>query len=78
MTARIQPSSDGMAVAVSTEHYWRYDPPPRGVKLFLLTRGGIAVTGNWTDDGRFIGWQYLFKRDKSKEPLCDAGVSLEG
>lgn len=25
-------------------------PPPRGAKLLLLTRGGIATVGHWADD----------------------------
>lgn len=41
--------------------------PPAGTKIALLTRGGIQVTGEWRDDGSFIAWQYLFKRDKEKE-----------
>lgn len=57
----------GAPVAVSRELYWRYDKAPTGAKLFLLTKGGVAVTGQWRDDGSFTAWQYLFKRDKSKE-----------
>lgn len=41
--------------------------PPRGVKLALLTEGGIQTTGDWTDDGRYIAWQKLFTRDKGHE-----------
>ena len=61
------PTEGGMPVAVSDDLYWRYDNPPRGVKLNLLTKGGVSVTGNWTDDGRYIGWQYLFKRNAELE-----------
>ena len=41
--------------------------PPMGVKLNLLTVGGIAVTGNWSWYGGYVGWQYLFKRDIEQE-----------
>lgn len=55
--------------AVSTEAKWRYDQAPRGAKIFLLTKGGVAVDGYWRDDGSFIAWQLLFKRDKELELL---------
>ncbi len=46
------------------------DPPPAGgAKVHLLTRDGIAVTGCWADDGRFLGWAPLHKRDRAKEAL---------
>lgn len=51
-------------------HYWLYPAdhtPPTGVKLALLTRGGVQVTGQWSGDGSFTAWQYLFRRDKTKE-----------
>lgn len=47
--------------------YWLYRNPPYGVKLNLLTKGGVAVTGKWSDDGRYIAWQYLFRRDRQLE-----------
>jgi hypothetical protein len=73
VTCAVQTTHDagGIPVAVTDEVYWRYDHPPMGVKLFLLTKGGIAVTGNWSNDGRYLGWQYLFKRDKAKELLIE-------
>lgn len=44
------------------------DPrPPGGAKVLLLTAGGICTTGNWTCDGRFLGWAPLPVRDKTKE-----------
>lgn len=67
---RIKADAGGMPVAVA-DIYWRYDDPPRGVKLFLLTKGGVAVTGPWSTDGRYIAWQYMFKRDKAKERSDD-------
>lgn len=42
-------------------------PPPGGTKVHLLTRDGICVDGHWVDDGRFLGWSPLPKRDKVKE-----------
>jgi hypothetical protein len=48
---------------------WIYpheETPPSGVKLALLTIGGVQVTGLWRQ-GSFIAWQRLFKRDKEKE-----------
>lgn len=44
------------------------DPmPPGGTKLLLLTRGGICIVGHWIDDGFFIAWSPMPKRDKNKE-----------
>lgn len=46
------------------------DPPaPRGVKLQILTTGGIAVLGEWKDDTNFMAWAPLIKRNKEKEAL---------
>lgn len=59
---------DSMPYAVSNDLYWRYDSAPRGVKLFLLSVGGVAVApGPWRDGAGFIGWRELFKRDKAQE-----------
>ena len=40
------------------------EPPPRGVKLLLLTSGGVAVLGQWADDSNFVEWSPLPKRRK--------------
>jgi len=58
--------------AQAGEVRWRYPEagdgaPPTGVKLLLLTYGGICVTGTWRDDGWFSAWSPLPKRDKAKE-----------
>lgn len=48
---------------------WIYpdqEKPPSG-KILLLTIGNIAVTGVWTEDGRYKAWQHLLKRDKAHE-----------
>ena len=34
-------------------------PPPRGVKLNLLTRGGVAVYGSWAVDS--VAWAPLLQ-----------------
>jgi hypothetical protein len=44
---------------------WRdpaWAPPPRGAKCLLLTEGGVAVIGLWSDDGGFVAWSPLPKR----------------
>lgn len=44
------------------------DPkPPLGAKVIILTCGGVAHTGPWSDNGACIGWAPLPKRNKSKE-----------
>lgn len=50
------------------------DPtPPGGAKVLLLTVGGICVTGQWKDDGAFIGWAPMPKRDRRKEACLPTG-----
>jgi hypothetical protein len=45
--------------------------PPGGAKVQLLTKGGVCVTGCWSDSGGYLGWAPLPKRDKDKEAqLC--------
>lgn len=41
--------------------------PPGGADVALLTVGGVAVKGSWSDDGRYLGWAPLPKRDHAKE-----------
>lgn len=44
------------------------DPkPPGGAKVMLLTKGGVCIVGNWSDDGSVIGWGPLLRRDMTKE-----------
>lgn len=48
--------------AAAGQAYWRYpeyQPPPRGVKLLLLTSGGIACLGDWRDDSNLVAWSPL-------------------
>lgn len=56
------------AYEVSPDTYWRYDRPPRGVKVFLLNEGGVAVApGPWVDGQGLIGWLPLPRRNKDIE-----------
>jgi predicted HAD superfamily Cof-like phosphohydrolase len=41
--------------------------PPSGVKLHILTTGGVAIHDTWRWDAGYVGWQYLPKRDLGKE-----------
>lgn len=44
------------------------DPePPGGTDVHLLTRGGVCVRGQWRNNGMYLGWCPLPKRDKEKE-----------
>lgn len=50
--------------AVAGQVYWRYpewEPPPRGVKMLLLTSGGVACIGDWRDDSNLVAWSPLPK-----------------
>lgn len=71
----------------TTDLFYRYpgagdEKPPGGAKVLLLTRGGICVTGPWSDDGRYLGWAPMPKRDQRKEeqlaPKVTGGVSHRG
>lgn len=45
--------------------YWRdpvAEPPPRGVKLLILTDGGVTVIGDWMADSNFEMWSPMPKR----------------
>ena len=35
------------------------DPPPRGVKLIILTSGGVAIVSDWSDDSNHTAWHPL-------------------
>jgi hypothetical protein len=48
--------------AAAGQVYWRYpeyQPPPRGVKLLLLTSGGVACLGDWREDSNLVAWSPL-------------------
>lgn len=65
--AATRQDAGGMPYTVDPGVFWRYDDAPRGSKVFLLTKGGIAVEGVWTEDGRYIAWHPLFKRNRELE-----------
>lgn len=57
------------SVAVATDYYWMPIDldTPRGVKLQLLGKSGVAIYGNW--DGKnefFTHWAPLPKRRKEE------------
>ena len=60
--------------------YWRdptAEPPPRGSKLLILTSGGVAVIGDWTDDSNFVAWSPLpKKRTAPVKMLSDEEISV--
>lgn len=41
--------------------------PPGGADVHLLTIGGICVRGCWNDDGRYLGWAPMPKRNHARE-----------
>lgn len=48
--------------AAAGQVYWRYPeymPPPRGVKLLLLTSGGVACLGDWREGSNLVAWSPL-------------------
>lgn len=55
--------------------YWRLpaeNPPPGGVKLWLLTPGGVAVAGVWSE--WFIAWSPLPKMSPAVKAALDERV----
>jgi hypothetical protein len=54
--------------AVAGTVYWRdpvVEPPPRGVKLLVLTSGGVTVIGDWVTNSNFVAWSPMPKRPGS-------------
>lgn len=50
--------------------YWRYEVAPHtDAKVWLLTVGRIAVSGQWTGayGQQFIAWSPMPRRDKKEE-----------
>ena len=46
-------------VAVAVDYFWLpMKDCPRGVKVQLRTKGGVAIYGQWrgNDEGFFVGW----------------------
>jgi hypothetical protein len=57
---RVMPARSGTV-------YWREpkdEPPPKGVKLLILTSGGVTVIGDWMSDSNFVAWSPMPKRKK--------------
>ena len=44
--------------------------PTAGAKVLLLTIGGVCIVGPWKDDGFYLGWLKLPKRNIKKEEAC--------
>ena len=59
-------STDG-STAVDPDYYWNEDMRacPRGVKLQLLGKGGVAVYMEYHGDPFWVGWAPLPKRRQS-------------
>lgn len=68
-------SENRVMPAVAGEVYWRdpeEHPPPRGVKLLILTSGGVAVFGDWMTDSNFVAWSPLpKKRHALTQTVCN-------
>lgn len=48
------------------------DPKPRaGAKVQLLTIGGVHTTGPWIENGFYVAWLPLPKRNRTKEALIE-------
>lgn len=61
---------DMKGYAVDPDFKWLYPPkhkPPKGVKLQILTEGGVAIHAEWKYNIGYLGWQYLPKRDFEQE-----------
>jgi len=41
--------------------------PPLGVKVLLLTRYGMCLVGQWSNNDFYVGWAPLPTRNKEKE-----------
>ena len=71
MEARSLSENRILDAAASDEVGYRdpeWHPPPGGVKLLLLTEGGVAVIGTWADGAGFVAWSYLPKRTVRRGP----------
>lgn len=45
------------------------EAPLRGAKVQLLSCGGVHMNGPWRDNGDYLGWLPLPKRNREKEDL---------
>lgn len=53
--SKVMPALSGMTRFLLPDE----SPPPRGVKLLLLTSGNVAVVGDWRTDSNLIAWHPL-------------------
>ena len=63
-------SQQHVTTAPPGELYWRYTIPQRSdSKMFLLTKGGVAVVGNWSGalGEFFLAWCPMPKRNRALE-----------
>ena len=44
--------------------------PLAGAKVQLLTIGGVHTSGPWANNGFYLGWLPLPKRNSAKEEIC--------
>lgn len=75
MSDHPNPTAAGYAATKQVQYFYPGagdQLPPPGAKVTLLTVGGIQVTGQWKDDGSFLGWYYLIGRDHDKETIAAA------
>jgi hypothetical protein len=52
--------------------------PPTGADIHILTEGGIAIRGQWQYGNGYLGWQYMFKRNKGKEAEYRTWLETKG
>lgn len=49
--------SDDGTTAVDPDYYWRHlDTAPRGVSIWLYTKYGKAIDGQYTGQNDIVGW----------------------
>lgn len=53
-------------------------PAPLGVKIHILTQGGVCVDGHWRANAGFVAWAPLPKRNRVKEQSLVKGVTQDG
>lgn len=64
--------------AISTDYYTLFPdehPPPKGVEILLITKGGKLVIGKW-NDADCVEWAPLPKRSRRVPIMLDAHKEL--
>ena len=46
-------------------------PPPRGIKLLILTTGNVAIVSDWSDDSNHAYWSPLPPKPTREMKLMD-------